>query len=307
MRTLGRASGYVGVCLVFVSCERSPSPAPTTSSSAIRAPAPHQVAPVTSTSRPQPPVSCRAIKVSGDVTDAQGRKLSRGATLGGDSWLTLAKAASVVVRHASSTREYALEGPSQVLPCHGGLEEVLLLSGTLRAAPGGGARAGAFVTIATPLGTVRYGNADVSVQAKSRQVEVEVNSGSVWVEPAEPARLEGKPKLTGPKAKGRLVSTSAPDAGQLVARCEKAAKDSEAKAKSLFAGSSTAGLGRGAAAHMKLRSAARLSCLIAEASLGLANQPELAKTLTQRLEQANQGWQRVPPRPGKGPPRTEQK
>lgn len=182
-----------------------------------------------------------------------------------------------------------------------------MVSGALRAAPGGGARPGAFVTIATPLGSIRYGNADVSVHAKSRRIDVEANGGSVWVDPAAPARLVGKPKLTGPKAKGGLVLDRVPDPQHLVGACEKAANDSEDKAKSLFAGSAAGGLGSGAAAHMVLRSAARQACLVAEAALGLANQPELTAALTERLERANQRWQRVPLRPEKAPPRPEQK
>ena len=203
-------------------------------------------------------------------------------------------AASRAVRHALSSREYALSGPGRARPCHLGHEEVLLSSGELKATAGGGARPGAFVTIATPWGTIRYGNADLTVRAASQAADVVVNAGTVWVEASKGATRSGEAKLTGPKAKGRLEATSEHSIEALVLACELDAKAAEDKAETLVRAPNRPGIGAEAAQHVRLRSAARHSCQIAQAALGLAIEPAMASSLAKRLDAADQQWQRVP-------------
>lgn len=282
------------VCLGLTGCNRSRSEATPSAKPAASASAPAKPEAPVASSRLRPTEYCRAIKVSGQVTPDGAGPLTRGAELEGDRWLTLKEGASVVVRHAQSSREYALTGPGRARPCHSGQEEVLLASGELKATTGGGVRPGAFVTIATPWGTLRYGNADLTIRAASQAAEVRVNAGTVWVEPSQGATRTGEAKLTGPKAKGRLEATAEHSPEMLFRNCERNAKAAEDKAEALVHAPNRPGIGAEAAQHVRLRSAARNSCQIAEAALGLAIEPALATALAKRLDAANQQWQRVP-------------
>ena len=287
----------VSLCLLVGSsgCNSSPkrSPAPQPSarsvSSASRSPAA-----TASAARVRPTEYCRAIKVTGEVLQDGGAALKRGDEVDGKHWFSLQEGASLVIRHAQTSREYSLSGPGRVRPCHGGEEEVLLARGEFRATSGGGARPGAFVTLATPWGTLRYGNADAAIRATSQAAEVSVNTGTVWVDAAPGVKLVGDPKLTGPKARGGLRPTPAYKRDALFNACEADAKAAEDKAESLLRGGSQPGLGAQAAEHMRLRAAARRSCQMAQAALGLAVEPAELAELEKRLENANQRWQRVP-------------
>lgn len=285
-----------GAWLGFTGCNQSRSEATASASAKPGASASASLktaAPVAS-SRLTPTERCRAMKVSGVVTPDGAGPLKRGAELDGERWLTLKDGASIVVRHAQSSREYALSGPGRARPCHSGHEEVLLASGELKATAGGGVRPGAFVTIATPWGTLRYGNADLTIRAASQAAEVLVNAGTVWVEPSVGAKRSGEAKLTGPKAKGLLEATPEHSPEALVRTCELSAKAAEDKAEALVRAPNRAGIGAEAAQHVRLRSAARNSCQIAEAALGLAIEPGVATALAKRLDAADQQWQRVP-------------
>lgn len=296
----GSAEAAVWLGLWLVGCNSSASsPAPSAAASASAAPRPSAAnsaqrhAPPVSSAHARPTEHCRAIKVTGEVLQDV-IPLKRGDEIDGSHWLDLKPGASVVVRHAQSSREYALSGPGRARPCHGGEEEVLLARGEFKATSGGGARPGAFVTVATPWGTLRYGNADASIRATSQAAEVSVQTGTVWVDAAQGAKLVGDAKLTGPKAKASLRATASHNVEALVSACEADAKTAEDKAESLLRGRNQPGFGAEAAEHMRLRAAARRSCQAAEAGLGLAVEPATATALEQRLTSANQRWQRVP-------------
>lgn len=220
--------------------------------------------------------------------------VERGSAIEGTRWLSLEPNSEVVVRHASSAREYSVAGPALVLPCREGMEEIVLTRGELRASQGGGARAGAFVTVATPWGTVRYGHAALVVRVTSRQAEVSVNGGSAWLEAGEGARLVGGTKLTGPKAKGHLLRSPSFSIEKAIAHCEASAALAEQKAKVLLGQPRLPGFGKQAAEHVKLRRRARQACRIAESALQLADKPDVAKPLGQRLSDSNQRWQDLP-------------
>ncbi|HEY6724258.1 MAG TPA: hypothetical protein VI197_09505 [Polyangiaceae bacterium] len=237
---------------------------------------------------------CRALTVTGEVLVDGAAPLKRGDEVDGKRWLTLKPGASVVIRHAHSSREYALSGPGRARPCHRGEEEVLLAAGEFKATSGGGARPGAFVTLATPWGTLRYGNADASIRATSQAAEVRVTTGTVWVDAAQGAKLLGDAKLTGPKARATLRATGEYSRDAIVSACEADSKTAEEKAESLLKGRGQPGFGAEAAEHMRLRAAARRSCQVAQATLGLAVEPAEAAALEKRLDGANSRWQRVP-------------
>ena len=290
----------LGLCVLLsgAACNTSRAPAPTASASAsasasAKRSAARQPPPVASTTL-RPTQHCRAIKVAGDVLSSAGTPLKRGDEIDGSEWLTLKDGGSVVVRHALSSREYAISGPGRVHPCHQGEEEVLLALGEFKATSGGGARPGAFVTLATPWGTLRYGNADAVIRATSQAAEVSVNTGTVWVDAAQGAKLSGEPKLTGPKAKAKLQATSKFSVDTLIEACEADAKTAEDKAEALLKGRHERGFGAQAAEHVRLRAAARRSCQVAQAALGLAIEPAKAAALEKRLDSANQRWRRVP-------------
>lgn len=297
----GRARAVVWFGLWLVGCNSSapkPSPSALPSSSArpsvSAAQNTQRYAPPASSAQARPTEHCRAIKVTGAVLPDGGALLKRGDEIDGGQWLDLKQGASVVVRHAQSSREYTLSGPGRARPCHRGEEEVLLARGEFKATSGGGARPGAFVTVATPWGTLRYGNADATIRAASQAAEVSVQTGTVWVDAAQGAKLAGDAKLTGPKAKASLRAMPGHDLEALVGACEADAKSAEDKAESLLHRGNQPGLGAEAAEHMRLRAAARRSCQVAEAGLGLAVEPASAIELEKRLASANQRWQRVP-------------
>ncbi len=140
----------LGLLMCLASCkkqERAPTPAAShQKGSTTKRPSsePARGKPSASaTHHSQQPAKCRAIGVRGSAIVEGGEPIRRGDALDGRRWLTLEQNSEVVVRHADSSREYALIGPAHALPCRAGAEEVLLETGELRAAPGGGARAGA--------------------------------------------------------------------------------------------------------------------------------------------------------------------
>lgn len=284
----------VGLCWACDSSPTGPAPSAKPSSSAMSAPLRQPPPNASSSSSLRATEYCRALKVTGKVLKDGGTLLERGDEVDGKHWLTLEQGASVVIRHAHSSREYALSGPGRARPCHRGEEEVLLAEGEFKATSGGGARPGAFVTLATPWGTLRYGNADASIRATSQAAEVSVSTGTVWVDAAQGAKLIGEAKLTGPKAKATLQATSKYSRDALVNACEADAKTAEDKAESLLKGRGQPGFGAEAAEHMRLRAAARRSCQVAQATLGLAVEPAEAAALEKRLDSANRRWQRVP-------------
>ncbi len=285
-------AGCLGACK-----DKEPSPSGPKSSANARASArPRPARPKAPSITPGP---CRAIAVSGSVTLGNSKELHPGDAVDGKVWVNVAKQAKLVIRHGSSSREYALVGPARALPCRQGEEQVLLESGEFKASQGGGAGGGRLVDVATPLGNVRYGNATLTIRATSQKSEVVVHAGSCWLEPASGAQLEGPQQLTGPKAAGGLRRSAGYSVAGTLAECEKRAQEAENKAKSLFAKVPTQGLGAAAAEQMRARAGARRACLVAEAALRLAPEPTGVAALRQRLEQANLTWQRVPERPRK--------
>ena len=118
--------------------------------------------------------------------------LASGAQLDGSEWVSLAKGASLTLKHTDSGRELALAGPALFRACRRGREQVLLAKGKVTVGSGMGSRPGAEVLIATPLGGVRYGDADFTLTLTDKQLSVEVRAGQVDVDSAQDAQSVAK-------------------------------------------------------------------------------------------------------------------
>lgn len=264
----------------------SPTPSvPTPPSSAKQAPA---------TREASPPPACRALAVTGTAT-VDGAPLSTSALLDGRHWVELTEGSSIALRHTQTSREFKLIGPSHVLPCRDGSEQILLADGQLSTSANLGVRPGAEVLIATPEGTVRYGDAALDVEFGSKGLRVRVKQGEAWVEPEE----RGKPAFKNPLhsgAEARLSGTKA-EPRALLEACEIAAQTAESSAQRVLTGGGSGGgdtLGTRAAVHMRERSKARLVCAIAAAAAFTESDPAVRQRLSALLERADARWQSVP-------------
>ncbi|HMJ15961.1 MAG TPA: hypothetical protein VK524_31310 [Polyangiaceae bacterium] len=242
---------------------------------------------------PQAARGCRIIALEGEI-ELGGGKLKQGSWVDGQSFMTLSDAARVVVKHPSSARELTVTGPARVRLCAQGEEEVVLSKGTLRTTAGPGARPGAQVLVFTPLGWLRYGDADLEARVTERTVQVQVRAGDAWMEPAFGATRQG-PDHVRPRAKAalRLGRVATPQAA--VTACQEAAQAAARAAEIvLAAGQSPASLGQRAADQLRARQTARALCGSALAVLGNARDATPAKDLEERLKEADALWQKVP-------------
>ena len=243
--------------------------------------------------------TCRALRVEGDarVGDAA---LSQGAELDGSDWVRLGAGASLTLKHASSGREIALAGPAVFRACRRGREQVLLAEGKITVGLGMGARPGAEVLIATPVGGVRYAEAEFSLALDRQGLRVEVRAGQVEVDPAVPATPAGKSSL---HAKDKLViPMGKPDVAALMLRCKDAAEAAESSARRVGDRSLPEPLGERAQAHVRARKTARVACTIAAASTGLVADPVAAAGFWADAARWEGLWESVPQvRPTPGP------
>lgn len=258
-------------------------------------------------------IGCRAIAVHGNVTTADGKPLALNASLTTAGVLTLSPGASVAVKHTETARELVISGPGRVLPCERGEERFLLTEGRAQTATWAGARPGAEVLIATPLGAIHYGDAKLEVRVDAHRLTVLSDVGDAWVLPSLAASEEKVPAGKRFEKRGPL-----PDVKALVVECEKRAEDAEARARAvLVPGRGAASLGVRAAEHVRARKAARAACAIAAASvLSLEDAPDAANAphgpdakqpnkahnatekteLGRRVAYADARWRSVPPR-----------
>jgi hypothetical protein len=250
---------------------------------------------------PQPVLTkpgCRALEVVGRAT-VDGVPIETNALLDGEHWVELDAGASVSLRHTVTTRELKLIGPAKVLPCRAGAEQLLLASGQLSTSANLGVRPGAEVLIATPQGTVRYGDAALDVELADKGLRVRVKQGEAWVEP----EARGKPRFKNPVRNGeqaRLLPRPAP-AAELVATCQAAAQASAESAARVLgrdagADAGAGSLGERAAAHMRERGKARMACAVAAAAIGALKGTEATdvQSLSASVAHADELWQSVP-------------
>jgi hypothetical protein len=244
---------------------------------------------------PEAPNTCRVLAVTGKA-DARSGPLALQASLDGAGFIELAAGSKVVAKHARSGRELTVEGPGRAVLCPGGEEQVWLSAGRFVTVMGPGARPGAEVWVATAAGVVRYGDATLSVRADAQKVEVVVDAGEVWLDPAHGSTAKDARRAG---AKRRVLARGAdskPPA--LVGACEKAAEAAENAARELLgsrpAPADAGTLGERAAAQVAQRRAARVACASAGAAMGEIRDPAEQDRLAARIQRADRRWRLVP-------------
>jgi hypothetical protein len=237
---------------------------------------------------------CRALVVTGRAT-VNGLPIGVSTLLDGEHWLELDAGASVALRHTLTSREFKLIGPTLVLPCRGGSEQLLLAKGQLSTSANLGVRPGAEVLIATAFGTVRYGDAALDVEFGRAGLSVRVKQGEAWVEPED----RGQPRFKNPVGSGSTVhlATQPLSAAQLAAACQTSALTAaEAARRVLDTGSADAGgsLGARAALHLRDRSQARAACAIAATAAYTTSDPAERQRLSASVAHSDGLWQSIP-------------
>jgi hypothetical protein len=246
--------------------------------------------------------ACRALRVEGDAKVGDS-VLLQGAELDGSEWVRLGQGASISLKHASTGREIALAGPAVFRACRRGREQVLLAEGKVTIGTGMGARPGAEVLIATPVGGVRYADAEFSLVLDQKRLSVEVRAGQVEVDPAVPATSASKASKSPLHAKDKLViALGKPDVTALMRSCKEAAEAAESSARRVGDRNAPEPLGERAQAHVRARKTARAACTIAAAATGLVADPVAAAGHWAEAVRWEGLWESIPQvRPAHGP------
>ena len=263
---------------------------PAPSSSSASAPSATVAATVPHVERPKP--ACRALLVAGTAT-VEGTPVVTGALLDGEHWVDLSAGASVALRHTVTSREFTLIGPGRILPCRNGAEQVLLAKGRLSTAANLGVRPGAEVLIASPSGTIHYGDAALDVEYGVKGFGMHVKQGEASLEPA----VRGKPAFKNPVRSGEArLPPQTVDLPALAQACQIAAETAHESAEHVLGMGirAIATLGARAAAHMRDRSAARSACAMAAAALGASADSAQTSPLAATIAHADELWQSVP-------------
>ena len=290
----------VGICPAFACSKPSRTTEPPATAS-LAAPGASAPSPALSLDAPQVVATkpgCRALAVTG-ISTVDGAPLAVDALLDGEHWVELEAGASVSLRHTVTTREFKLIGPARVLPCRAGAEQVLLAAGQLSTSANLGVRPGAEVLIATPEGTVRYGDAALDVEFSDKGLRVRVKQGEAWVEP----QTRGKPGFKNPVRNGseaRLRPERVP-IQRIVATCQAAAEAATESAARVLghdrgADAGAGSLGERAAVHLRERGKARMACAVAAAAIGTLQGAEASErqSLSASVAHADELWQSVP-------------
>ena len=294
--------GRLGWCLIGVACalgctpkhrgssasSGSASAAATVPPSAMAAPSatvPHVV---------QPKPACRALAVTGRP-EVNGAPVSVGTLLDGEHWVELPAGSTVSLRHSLTSREFKLIGPARLLPCRGGSEQLLVVSGQLSTSANLGVRPGAEVLIATPGGVVHYGDAALDLEFGAKGLRVRVKQGEAWLETEE----RGTPRFKNPLRSG-VEARLAPrplDARALVAACQTAAEAAQNSARRVLTdgtASPPGSLGARAASHMRDRGKARTTCAIAAAAAAATADLAENQSLSASVVHSDEVWQSIP-------------
>lgn len=277
--------------VALVACSKAPAPAPAPSSSAattVAAPSSPLLV-ESAPAPPSPPPTCRALRVVGDAK-VGAISLQSGTVLDGSEWVELAAGSSFTLKHAASGRELSVAGPALVRPCRRGREQLLVARGTVRGGGGVGVRPGAEVLIATPVAAVRYADAELEVALTEKQLRVEVRAGEAEVDSATDRAIES-PLRAKQKV---MVPVRKPDPKSLMARCRAAAERAVETGRKLGDTSAPEPLGERASAHVKARRAARSTCTIAAAAIGLVADPAESAGLWADAVRWEGLWETVP-------------
>jgi hypothetical protein len=275
----------------------APATAASAAALAVAAPAASQGAVSAETAREPPPEevlkatkACRAVTVKGVVSTEDGKKIAAGDPLDRPVWLDLGAGAQLAVKHSGTAREVVFHGPGHILPCERGEERFLMTRGGAVTATWAGARPGAEVLIATPMGVVRYGDATLDVRVGNRTLRVQAAVGDAFIDVGDGSTGERVPAGSHADRKGAEVDIKA-----LVAECDKGARAAEALAREVLSpDDSKVSLGERAQAHVQGRKAARMKCAIAEAALGTLKMGQDRDDLGKTVAASEARWRGVP-------------
>jgi hypothetical protein len=268
--------------------------------------------------------ACRVMSLRGDATVLPGQGPARAGAAPGDAsasrWLgqgelvpegaiiRLGAAGTMTLQATVSTREMTFVGPAIAEVCPGGDEAVRLSSGKVTAFPGPGVRPGAEVWVATPLGVVRFNEAQIEIEVpgvEAEHLKVSVITGQATFVPAAGATLvpprepDAGPLVLAPGttiAAGRPSAAPARWTRDLVAACvRRASAAREAGQKVARAGQANrTSLGDLAAAHVQSRQLARAACESARAAVVMLL-GQIDAALRADLERADESWKALPP------------
>ncbi|MCA9628109.1 MAG: hypothetical protein KC766_10600, partial [Myxococcales bacterium] len=295
-------------------CDDADSAAPAASASVTRAAAgsgaytpPSSLVP---RHAPAPTPHCRVMSVRGkaslgDKPLEQGA-LKDGTLTAGESWLDIAAGAEVGLQHTTSAREWRVTGPARLKACVGGDETLFLAKGELKSGSGAGMRPGAQVTVATPQGSVLWGDTRLTLEVTNAKTQVDVEMGNALLVPAPGVKVQGKAEVQA-KQRGTLSGPSDPveRSRTLLESCEAAASEAARLAREVLSPSAPApsassvatrgALGSRARSHAEARGKARELCAAAWASVGSVK-PDSAEVseFERRLDAADQRWREVP-------------
>jgi hypothetical protein len=300
--------------------EAAESPAPSVSATSTMQD-PHAVPPIAASNLvASSRRACRAKSLKGNATlvapDESPRPLAQGELFPEGARVELAPEADLSLQATVSTREIAVHGPAALVACPDGDEALRLSFGRVSGYPGMGARPGSDVWIATPLGVVRFTDAQIDLEVAgtpAERLEVKVSSGKASFMPALGARVPGfadsgvLEELAIPA--GGTFSVDRPSSPlskvlrDLVAACgteAEGAREAAARVLESGAGADPGQLGQKAFAHVHARQRARAACEVARAAGGSKPGVLDSRQLAQ-LAAADEKWKRVPAPPSLTP------
>jgi len=293
-------SALLGLSALLLACGSKPDPGKAATRPKAPATAASTAAPALASASaagqvPSVLPACRAVRVLG-AAQVGGAPLTSGALLTGSDWVTLRSGASVALKHSTSARELAIQGPALFRACWKGREQVLLVEGTITTTAGAGARPGAEVLIATPAAVVRYADAELVLTLDRKQLKLEVRAGQAEVEPVAFGKPPKGTFRAGPvTAKEKLtLPLGKPKPEELVARCQEAAEAAEASARRVGDPSAPEPLGERAQAHVRARKAARTACTVAAAATGLVADSVASAGLWAEVLRWEGLWETIP-------------
>jgi hypothetical protein len=247
-----------------------------------------------------PAKACRAIEVKGSVSSADGKKIETGTPLDDPGWLDIGEKSELVVKNVVTARELLFDGPARVSPCVGNEEHFFLDEGTIITTTAAGARPGAEVLIATPIGAVRYGDAKLRVKLDAHGLDVAADTGDAFVDLPTATGFGNRVHAGG----HRTVPFRRTDAKELLALCDAAAHTAEDRARDVLdpGPAQATPLGVRAEAHVKARQVARSLCAMARAALGTVAAGASRDDLAAALDRADATWRGVPHGPASRTP-----
>jgi hypothetical protein len=237
---------------------------------------------------------CRALAVTGKAT-VDGVPIVTGTLLDGEHWVVLEASSSVSLRHTLTSRELKLIGPGLVLPCRHGAEQILLSSGRLTTSSNLGVRPGAEVLIATPSGTIHYGDAALDVEMAAKGLHMRVKEGEAWLEPEKLGVPPFKNPVHSPNVAALPLSkATAADHAEACKAAAETAAESARRVLGVDAPQAPSTLGARAAAQVRDRGAARAACAVSAAAAGSVTDPAERQSLWASIAHSDELWQSVP-------------